>query len=285
MTESEWLASDDPAAMLAHLTHETHRHAHGVVLAPRDAPLASDRKLRLFACACCRQVWVRLTDGLSRAAVEVAERFADDPAGARGLFNMTYGRLGKLEHSATWLLVLRCFWHPAALADGIANTYPYSPPAAQAALLRCLVGNPWRPWVVCRRDRCQPVYGSCALDSGHAGQHDARPKRFEAGWLRLRDCAVPRVAESIYQARRFDALPVLADALEEAGCPAEEACARCGGRGDVALGFPGEVVGWQTCPGPCRGKGRLRNPLLAHLRGPGPHARGCWALDLVLGLT
>ncbi len=53
------------------------------------------------------------------------------------------------------------------------------------------------------------------------------------------------LAEGIYAERAFDRLPILADALEDAGCDAAE--------------------------------------LLAHLRGDGPHVRGCWALDLVLG--
>jgi hypothetical protein len=55
---------------------------------------------------------------------------------------------------------------------------------------------------------------------------------------------VGTVAEAIYSARAFHRLPILADALEDAGCTNAE--------------------------------------LLGHLRGPGPHARGCWALDLVL---
>ena len=49
----------------------------------------------------------------------------------------------------------------------------------------------------------------------------------------------------IYQERAFERLPILADALEEAGCDDPD--------------------------------------ILSHLRGPGPHVRGCWALDLVLG--
>jgi hypothetical protein len=56
---------------------------------------------------------------------------------------------------------------------------------------------------------------------------------------------VPRLAASIYDERAWQRLPILGDALEDAGC------------GDDAL--------------------------LSHLRSPGPHARGCWALDLVLG--
>lgn len=57
--------------------------------------------------------------------------------------------------------------------------------------------------------------------------------------------AVGRLAEALYRGRHFADLPVLADLLEEAGC--------C----DAAL--------------------------LAHLRGPGPHVLGCWALDALCG--
>ena len=54
---------------------------------------------------------------------------------------------------------------------------------------------------------------------------------------------VVALATAIYAERAFDRMPILADALEEAGCDHPD--------------------------------------LLAHCRGPGPHARGCWALDLV----
>lgn len=64
-------------------------------------------------------------------------------------------------------------------------------------------------------------------------------------WLSWNSGTIPKFAETIYADRAFDRLPVLADALEEAGCD------------DTGL--------------------------LSHLRGPGPHARGCWVLDLLLG--
>jgi hypothetical protein len=57
--------------------------------------------------------------------------------------------------------------------------------------------------------------------------------------------AVVQLARSLYEERRFEDMPVLADALEEAGCQ------------DAAV--------------------------LGHCRGPGPHIRGCWVLDLLLG--
>jgi hypothetical protein len=68
--------------------------------------------------------------------------------------------------------------------------------------------------------------------------------RWESEWTTR---TVHTLAADAYAAGRFDTLPVLADAMEDAGCDNAE--------------------------------------LLAHLRGPGPHARGCWALDVVLGKT
>ena len=81
------------------------------------------------------------------------------------------------------------------------------------------------------------------------------------------------IARTINHDRRWGDLGILADALEEADCPAEVPCQSCEGRG----GKRGVGCVW------CHNTGRVPNPLLAHLRSPGPHARGCWTLDLLLG--
>src|SRR5689334_6307564 len=64
VTEDEWLTCTDPKPMLAFLGRE-----------------ASARKLRLFACACCRDIWTLLRQEMTREAVALAEHHADDRAG------------------------------------------------------------------------------------------------------------------------------------------------------------------------------------------------------------
>jgi hypothetical protein len=79
MTEGEWLACDDRQPMLEHFRGRF-----------------SDRKLRLFACACCRRIWHYLADN-SKAALAVAERFADGEASRTDLERTGSGNPGDLD--------------------------------------------------------------------------------------------------------------------------------------------------------------------------------------------
>ncbi len=277
MTETEWLTSVDPVAMLA--------WARGYVNVQSDYrrnAKISDRKLRLFACACCRAVWDEvacsacggkgsggsllrpwdcpacdgagcvggLTNPRSRRAVEVAERFADGEATEEELrtarlpdsrYRVPLGTPLSLNYDlnvlAGWCADHNPIW-------GIGQPYGFLPavlsPATQSALLRDVVGNPFR-----------------VLDRARAA--------FDSVWYRWLTDTVRILATTIYLTRRFEMLPALADALEEAGCP-----------GEVVLPGKDTAVAF-ACDR------RIPNPLIAHLRGPGPHARGCWVLDLLLG--
>ena len=69
-----------------------------------------------------------------------------------------------------------------------------------------------------------------------------RPVAFDPAW---RTSTAVELARQMYEAREFSAMPILADALQDAGCE----------NADV----------------------------LGHCRGPGPHVRGCWVVDLLLG--
>jgi hypothetical protein len=203
----------------------------------------SRRKLRLFLCASARRVWHLLTDPAYREAVERAEAYADDRitaedlAGARQRawdlhyqpFRLTPGREPgpHLTQEELDLFARRHVAVRAALDDGGLRLGRYTqeqmvwrafPDEARADcnLLREVFGNPFRPLA--------PIASAVLVYNGRAAR---------------------RLAESIYTARRFEDLPVLADLLEEAGLT------------DAGL--------------------------LGHLRGPGPHALGCHALDAVLG--
>src|SRR4051794_17404967 len=88
MTESEWLNSSDP-----------------LVLLRQARPHASERKLRLLACACARLVWDLLPPGLLREAVEAGERHADGllPDEDRQAFvHRLYAPWGPDGRPATW---------------------------------------------------------------------------------------------------------------------------------------------------------------------------------------
>jgi hypothetical protein len=191
VTEAEWLDASDAEPMLEFL--------HGK---------ASDRKLRLFACACARAAWNPLPNAASRTLLEIAEAYAD------GRATTTDVRAARRKGYCMGLI-----WLLAADANVAARRWMHSadppmPAAAAPSLLRDICGNPYQPVAALR-----PALAS----------------------------TVQNLTTSIYKGHSFDRLPLLADALEDAGC--------------------------------------IDADLLGHLRGPGPHARGCWAVDLVLGKT
>lgn len=182
--------------------------------------VVSERKIRLFVCACCRRVWDQLSDETRQHHVELTERYVDGRATREEFGVADWGR-EKPKESA---IAACCRW----------NFDPYGglyyllhemqaafrrddrgarEAAAQAALLRDIFRVPY-----------------------------PRPVTFEVAW---KTSDVVGLAQAIYDERAFDRLPILADALQDAGCEGAD--------------------------------------LLGHCRSSGPHVRGCWVVDLVLG--
>ena len=217
MTEQEWLACEEPGRMLQFL-----RSSYTQL---------SQRKLRLFAVTCCRSI-VRTDDEEAvHHAIEAVERFAE------GLSLHDEHITGIHETGRLWGIdfgtdqVYGAVYHAAhdlerdafTLANDIAMI------SGEAANLRAGRGTRAAEWAAhCRWLR----------DIFHA---PFRPVFSKHSW---RTSNVTALAQAIYDDRAFDRLPILADALEEAGCTDAE--------------------------------------ILAHCRGPGPHVRGCWVVDLIL---
>jgi len=82
-------------------------------------------------------------------------------------------------------------------------------------------------------------------------------------WLTLNDGLIRKIAQAIYEERRFEDMPVLADALQEAGCENADILNHCRGWGLVQAS-PGKGMVWR------RGVATT-------------HVRGCWVIDLLLG--
>jgi hypothetical protein len=247
MTETEWLACEDPARMLKCIRDHLLPGKQGGFIYPLEV---SDRKLWLFVAAVKRLWWGEMASPRDRKEVERLEVVADG--------KLEPGRLSSLVFSYTM---------PGDAADCARECVRVhdskGDPPRWANLLREIVGNPWRP---------------------HARWNGGAP--IAGGWTAIPDDwltpAVLSVARAAYDLREWDRLPVLADALEDAGCEDLLVCPYCEGRGEWEdVDEDGKVVKW--CP-PCSGSGLIAHPVLAHLRGPGPHVRGCWALDLLLGL-
>jgi hypothetical protein len=257
MTEAEWLACTDPTEMLEFI---------------RGCGKGSERKFRLFAVACCRHVWPLVEDDRSRRAVMVAERYADGEASDTELFAAAHAANEAIYpadlESSRGDPNARYATHLAAYASHTINAYTnppaharpayggYAPeafakPEAFACMASCFVAQ-------AVTDAVTASSGFGTLEAALAAEFQRhatylrdffgnpfRPVTVDPLWLSW-DCGtVVKLAQGIYDERAFDRLPVLADALEDAGCTGPD--------------------------------------ILSHCRSAGPHVRGCWVVDLILG--
>ncbi len=261
MTESEWLACDDPDRMLCFLRGER-PPAAGLFawlgLGPKSSapvpPWATDRKLLLYACACCRRLPELYRDERSLQAIDAAEALADgmiskdkvreaDSAAREALDELMLrwdpgrDRSGLMfVASGGWAQPwLQAAWAAAEVVRG-------APEAAVQAMVRAAtaVATDWGD-----PRRAATALGAAARVAllRDLFNNPFRPPRLDPAWLTWQEGAVRKLAEGIYEERAFDRLPVLADALEEAGCTDAD--------------------------------------ILDHGRGGAEHVRGCWVVDLL----
>jgi hypothetical protein len=226
----------------------------------------NERKLRLFAVGLCRSIWHLLGDENSRIAIEIAEAFADgnttpeslrtvnarvesasllawnrgrvvDENGARFIATKEDALASDIPNLANTVTkeefdevgardtvdVALCVVAHAAIppqlwgtgmGDHLAQQATEKECQRQLRVFRCVIGNPFRP------------------------------AQFDCAWLAWNGGTIPKIAQAIYDDRAFDRMPILADALEEAGCTNAD--------------------------------------MLDHCRSGGEHVRGCWVVDLLL---
>jgi len=215
VTEHEWQTGADPELMLEFLGKG-----------------ASERKLRLFVCACCRRFDL---GHASRYAVNAAEQLADGMisrekmrevmrSGARSAhraLERTQSAHQRAVLNSAWAVLSAGALEDAVMLDAVMDLVKHtrllnqiavkSEPFLFSDLLHCIFGNPFRP---------------VELDP------------------RWRTSTVMDLAAAIYEERTFDKLPILGDALMDAGCDSPE--------------------------------------LINHCQNEGPHILGCWPVDLIL---
>jgi hypothetical protein len=209
MTEAEWKAATSPDELIPHLGEKRSR-----------------RKSRLLACACCRRMG-EFIPAEFREMLATAEKYADRQAKKSELpshikkfrhLDRAAGAVALVAHKHGSVESLRMAmaharWVLAANGRGRHFGEPLAAEGAvQADLLRDIFGNPFR--------------------------HVA----LSPEWL---TSDVLALATGIYEERAFDRMPILADALMDAGCDNDD--------------------------------------ILNHCRQPSEHIRGCWVVDLMLG--
>src|SRR5262245_19662976 len=212
MTEAEWLACTDPEPMLDFLRGKV-----------------SERKLRLFALACCERIDSLISDPRSRAALSfTATHLASGLARRKGRPAVV-----KAAEAAKKELYARYF--PRSNPDTLeADVAAYS--AADAALATLKAD----PWFAAAHASCFASYATGSYFGGGERGHQAsllrdiignpfKPSSADSVWLVWNDNALLKLAQVIYAEQVFDRLPILADALEDAGCTERTILDHCRG--------------------------------------------------------
>ena len=246
MTKKEWLLYSEPEAMLDRLL---------------STGQASDRKLRLFAVGCCRRIWHVLEYGKGREVIEVADRFADGRASLDSL-QAAHNQMEQeaeewdrwvpyesadIENAeaawAAWITTglipsprfLKVVEHAANAAVGGGRRLALPTEFHSGEPLKAEIQRGLTIEAQAQCSLVRDIFGTALTDPKIEAHALRPPLKLDVPWL---TSDVILLAEGIYTGQAFDRMPILGDALEEAGCD------------DPVI--------------------------LGHCRGAGPHVRGCW---------
>lgn len=222
MTEDEWLTSTNPY-MLGRL----------------PAATENKRKVRLYAVACCRRLSLWFHDSRLRKAVDAAEKYSD-------------GKL-KLATLERWNTVANEAHRTCPQPESVPMRFPPEWQANYAVIN----ATHYDAYVNC--DRLSRIVVGTAGTTDESALVEIqswlcniirdifgnpfRSISFDVSW---RTSTTVAIANQMYESRDFSAMPILADALQDAGCENDDVLNHC----------------------------RAAN---------GVHVRGCWVVDLVLG--
>jgi hypothetical protein len=230
MTEAQWLACADPQTLLGHL-----------------GQVPDQRRLLLFGVACCRRV-AHLATPQMQSLLERVEQFAEGLIpGALVAGDLAYPSSGMdgAEAGANQA-IFGLVPGPRALVPAVGPIRSAELAAIAAGMAFAYAAGTEQAWKEPRRAVVAKERRDQAEIVRDLFGNPFHPVRFvDPMWHRWRDGLILSMVRSIAEECRYADLPILADALEEAGC--------------------------------------TNGALLDHCRSSGPHVRGCWAVDLLLG--
>jgi hypothetical protein len=232
---------------------------------------ASDRKLRLLACACCRAALRVIPDADCRRGIDLAEQIADKSASDQEAGQFIPSFQSKAREAEEWAICearsqIRGGWWSRGQGPEKYLGYESGHEALTAAALSLFsqaVGSSlgaageWRQSVEAARSAMSQIEYPieeylCEVLACLFGNPFKPSPPLPPSVLAWNGGTVRRIAQGIYDDRRLPEgtldtgrLAILADALLDAGCDDDE--------------------------------------LIRHCRSEGPHVRGCWAVDFILG--
>lgn len=214
MTEDDWLASADPDGIyLPNPNIQPDRMLQFLRVHRRvDKTKHGRRKLRLFACACCRRFWSSLSDE-SREALDIAERYTD-------------GKATKKDFGYAWRISVRQYGRGPRTADGIAGHVVEAGAMTAAALVpmvcySVVASVPRQP-----HELWSEKFQQAAIIYDLFGNPFRTTAAVEVSRLAVVE-SIRELAEQIYHNRNFDDLSNLARELEQAGCTDPDLLEHC----------------------------------------------------------